>query len=335
MIPILPSSAVRFRFDTLHGCIRPDWESGLSVPNVLPAKTIHDITSSFNGAILVHCHVFYPSLLPELVRSWQHIPNRKVVITTSLAYFIPAIERVMSRLERSEYVIHAVPNRGRDIAPLLLACGASLLDDRDVILHCHTKRSVHVHNSFASGWRDSMLISTLSHDITFENVLPLFSQPSTALIFPWPHQFVAHNMNWGANYSTCSMLMNLIATPTPRYTYLYFPAGSFFWMRASLLRPLLELDLRFSDFNPEPLPNDGSLAHALERILGLLPYSYNMKSYAIWSGADVHGMHIGSPDKALVAMRTADDFSDDLKNLFTQGFFHAVNCQSPLLWPSH
>jgi len=325
MIPILPSSAVKSRFDALHGCIRPDWESGLDMPCIKSSLSTNSRIVRFQGSILIHCHVFYPSLLPDLVRSWQHIPNRQVVITTSLTHIIPALERIMSSLEQCQYEIRSVPNRGRDIAPMLFACRPYLLGETDLVLHCHTKRSVHVNHSFATGWRESMIQATFSPEVTSQCILPLFSQPSTALIFPWPHHFVAHNVNWGLNYRACAAVMNAIGYDLKRYTYLYFPAGSFFWMRASLLKPLLDLNMHYRDFAPEPLPNDGCLAHAMERILGLLPYHLQKRSYAVWSGAESHGMRVGSPFKALVAMPTLQELGHGLKDCFKRGLELAQN----------
>ena len=69
-----------------------------------------------------------------------------------------------------------------------------------------------------------------------------------------------------------------------------FPAGSFFWARVSSLKPMLELGLRWDDFTKEPMPEDGFLAHALERCLGLLPMLSNQKCYVHWAGRKCHDL---------------------------------------------
>jgi lipopolysaccharide biosynthesis protein len=54
-----------------------------------------------------------------------------------------------------------------------------------------------------------------------------------------------------------------------------------FWARPSALAPLLTLDLAWKDYPPEPLADDGTLLHALERFM---PYA------ARHSGLDVAGI---------------------------------------------
>ena len=49
-----------------------------------------------------------------------------------------------------------------------------------------------------------------------------------------------------------------------------FAAGSIFWMRASLLRPIAELRLTPSEFEPEPIPPNACMPHVIERLFGHL-----------------------------------------------------------------
>jgi len=48
-----------------------------------------------------------------------------------------------------------------------------------------------------------------------------------------------------------------------------FPVGTMFWARASALAPLMNLKLDWDDYPEEPLPYDGTLLHAIERLLPL------------------------------------------------------------------
>jgi lipopolysaccharide biosynthesis protein len=49
-----------------------------------------------------------------------------------------------------------------------------------------------------------------------------------------------------------------------------FPVGTMFWARPEALAPLLRLGLSWDEYPPEPLPIDGTMLHALERLLPLV-----------------------------------------------------------------
>ena len=48
-----------------------------------------------------------------------------------------------------------------------------------------------------------------------------------------------------------------------------FPIGTMLWARTSALAPFVNLSLQWHDYPEEPLPYDGTLLHAIERLLPL------------------------------------------------------------------
>ncbi len=50
-----------------------------------------------------------------------------------------------------------------------------------------------------------------------------------------------------------------------------FPVGTMFWMRSHALQSFVNLSLNWSDYPHEPLPIDGTMLHALERLFGTIP----------------------------------------------------------------
>jgi lipopolysaccharide biosynthesis protein len=53
----------------------------------------------------------------------------------------------------------------------------------------------------------------------------------------------------------------------PLPPFLDFPVGTMFWARSSALAPLLELGLTWDSYPKEPAPIDGTVLHAIERLL--------------------------------------------------------------------
>ena len=56
-----------------------------------------------------------------------------------------------------------------------------------------------------------------------------------------------------------------IKVPLP--PFFEFPIGTMFWARVDALRPLFELKISRDEYPEEPVPDDGTILHALERLL--------------------------------------------------------------------
>ena len=320
-------------FDQLAGTVRPRWEDGLSLPGTAhPFDHSLPLKSGFQSEhVLIHCHVFYVSMLPELVLLWQSIPLRHIVITTPYQSAIRPIKSILSRMETCSYDVIHVPNRGRDIAPFLFVCSQYISSRFDLVIHCHTKRSLHSPSFESQAWRRSLLLSTFPPPERVAEFLTLFRDQTLATIYPWPHRYVAHNVNWGRNFSQCQKLFSHMCLSLTRSTFLSFPAGSFFWIRLSCLAPLLALHLRFSDFKREPLPSDGTLAHALERLIGVLPFFQDYKSFAYWAGPTIQQLPSSSFSPAFVQLPTRSSMLPFQYNLFQCGLSIALSCHRPTL----
>jgi glycosyltransferase involved in cell wall biosynthesis len=76
-------------------------------------------------------------------------------------------------------------------------------------------------------------------------------------------------MGWGSNKDAAVQLMSRMGMESANFFDKppRFPAGSMFWFRPAALRPILDLDLTYDNFPAEPIRDDGTLAHALERCL--------------------------------------------------------------------
>ncbi|MFX8660761.1 rhamnan synthesis F family protein, partial [Acinetobacter baumannii] len=55
-----------------------------------------------------------------------------------------------------------------------------------------------------------------------------------------------------------------------RATFYDYPVGNMFWARTAALRPLLDGRITYDLFPPEQGQLDGTLAHAIERSVGLV-----------------------------------------------------------------
>jgi lipopolysaccharide biosynthesis protein len=85
-----------------------------------------------------------------------------------------------------------------------------------------------------------------------------------------------HLNDWDDNLSIAEELARRMGLESTLPRHFDFPIGTMFWSRPGALGPLLELGLRWDDYPEEPLPIDGTLLHALER---LVPFSAAQAGY--------------------------------------------------------
>ena len=327
--PILPHQLVNVCFDQLAGTIRPAWELGPQRGSALNCTKGDTTLKIFErSAIAIHCHVYYPELLYELAISWRVVKNRYIFITTNTQLKADIIRNLLARCGEESYLIKIVPNRGRDIAPLLSLLKHELSGYK-IVIHCHTKKTSQENVIFGSSWRNSLLKATFPEDSIAEQFERLLSGQNAGLIMPWPHYAIAHNVNWGANFKRVHCILNLLGYDIYRYTFLYFPAGSFFWARVDSLVELLRLNLRAEDFCNEPTPGDGSVAHAIERCFGLIPMLQNRNCYAYWTGDCADGFLEAPKQQQLVELPPLLEVYKHSKTWFEYGMQKAVELSLP------
>jgi lipopolysaccharide biosynthesis protein len=85
-----------------------------------------------------------------------------------------------------------------------------------------------------------------------------------------------HLSDWDDNQEIAARLAARMGITEPLPPFFDFPIGTMFWARTEALRPLRALGLDWSDYPSEPVPIDGTILHALER---LLPFAARQAGY--------------------------------------------------------
>lgn len=250
-----------------------------SYPIINKATTAENVLPD-NHRIAMHIHVYYPELLseiisrlslnqvcPDLLISITHENLRQLVSSMLIDYKGRVVE------------VLVVPNRGRDIGPLLTSFGQKILDCYDYVGHIHTKKTADLRD-FAVGklWFEFLLENLLggnSGAMADRILTQMKSDTSVGLVFPDEPNIVG----WGANKGYAEALSpRLSLEKLPEF--FIFPVGSMFWARTSALTPLINLRLDWEDYPKEPILYDGTILHAIER---LLPLSIPTSRYRIFS----------------------------------------------------
>lgn len=211
-------------------------------------------------------HAYHVEVLPEMAALLRRLPfPADLVITTDTEAKRTTIETAFAGWSLGSFEVRVTPNRGRNVAPQLIAC-RDVFERAELVLILHTK--VSDHTDALAGWRKFLLRDLIGAPSTARGVMETFVRlPKLGVLAPRNFPLIRRHMIWGDNYQACRRLAERLGFALFPDSPLDFPAGFMFWARSAALKPLLDLQLDWDDFEPEPLQADGSTAHALERLV--------------------------------------------------------------------
>ncbi len=209
-------------------------------------------------------HIYYEDLAEELREHLGNIPGSPdLFISTTDELKKQRICRCFASWP-GNVEVRVVENRGRDIAPKLIAF-RQIYDRYDYILHAHTKRSPH--DTALAGWRRYLLKTLLGSSEIVSSIFHAFTHdPRLGMVAPQHFASLSGAIDWGRNLPITEKLARRMQFSLDPDRTPDFPSGSMFWARSAALRPLLDLNLGFEEFDEEEGQFDGTLAHAIERL---------------------------------------------------------------------
>lgn len=239
---------------------RPAGPWTMPVDGPLPAPRRSGLKSALHG------HFFYPDLLPELLdRVKVNATRPDLFLTTDTAAKVEEL-RAMTAGYEAAVRIDMVPNLGRDVGPFLTALRDALTEGGyDVFFHVHGKKTKGRRREIGDPWRSFLWENLIggAHPMIDTVLARLEISHEVGLIHPED----SHLVNWARNGRIVAELREDLAMDEPMGTYVDFPVGNMFAIRPAALAPYLALDLTWEDYPPEPIPDDGTLLHGLERLL--------------------------------------------------------------------
>lgn len=246
------------------------------VPLITPGSAAAPLPPSEEVALHLHAH--YPRLLDEILGGLRcnHIRPALYITFSQPEHRDDLHQALQQHGLRGELIL--VPNRGRDIGPLLTELGRHLDCRYSFYGHMHTKKSVHVCRDYARLWRRfllSNLLGTAASRMADRILVSLQATPSLGLIFPDDPGC----LGWTENHTHAETLARRMDLP-PLPEAINFPTGTMFWARRGALSRLYDLRLTWDDYPEEPIGYDGTILHAMERLLPQIclasGYSYAM-----------------------------------------------------------
>jgi lipopolysaccharide biosynthesis protein len=219
--------------------------------------------------VALHAHFYYvPNARDLAVRLASNDTRCDLFLSTDTNAKATDLRSVFAR-HNGRVEIRIMPNRGRDIGPFLTGFAHEIASGRyDVFGHIHGKQSLNVDETMGNMWRAFLWENLIGgeHAMLDLVVAAFATQPDLGLMMAED----PHLVGWDKNRAIAEALATRMGTATPLDDFFDFPLGNMFWARPSALQPLLHLGLAWEDYPTEPVANDGTLLHALER---LVPYA--------------------------------------------------------------
>ncbi len=216
-------------------------------------------------------HVFYPELVPELVAQLHSIPVPFDLIVTNSSGRSLTIEGLSD--EAKSVRVFDIENHGRDIYPMVAAVNAGLLNPYELVLKVHTKKSVwrESHDELAGSgdeWKSDLFSALLGSKPNVGQILGAFADDPSLGVVTADGSVLGAEF-WGGDRQIADALLRRLELSVAGRT-LRFPAGSMYWVRGFVLQGLRALRLDRDDFEEESGQVDGTTAHAIERLVGIL-----------------------------------------------------------------
>jgi len=228
------------------------------------------------------CVVIHAWYLEELAELLAHVRQSalpvRLVITTAPEHRARVEALLQAASLQGE--VHAFANHGRDILPFLHVANLLLDQGEDVVLKLHTKRSTHMPQGVQ--WRQELLQQLLGEGRGEEAMRRFTQDRQLGMLAPAGHLLPVRDYLGGnaAALQRLSVRLGLQAEVLDAM----FSSGSMFWVRLSALRPLLDAHLPPGAFEDEQGQIDGTLAHAVERVLGAVCEDAGFRVETLGSG---------------------------------------------------
>lgn len=227
--------------------------------------------------VLLIAHLYYEDIWEYAFNYFRNVPRHVDILITTESYDKKEFfeENISKKLKNNVNIITIEP-RGRDMAALLIGA-RDIVKDYDYFCFMHDKKSQgKEYITVGATFRDVLWENNLASPHYINGIIKEFDDnPSLGLIVP-PRiyhgtYFKDYIINfWGRNFDETTNLLDQMGIFSK--IDMNFPPlsiGNCFWAKYDAIKPLFELYWDYDDFPEEPMPDNGTVSHGLERV-----YSY-------------------------------------------------------------
>jgi hypothetical protein len=249
-----------------------NWHTPLIVQQKLPDALP-------NLKVALHGHFYYPDLLEQFFQAlaanrtkpdlFLNVPEQR--------HIVPALQ--LAKKFQLQVIVRVFPNKGRDLGSFFTGFRRELFSNNyDVVGHVHSKKTQHILSDMGDNWRnflwEHLLGSDASGPMLDQTIAAFANNPKLGLVFPAD----PHLLDWATNLPVAEGLASRLNLKGPFPELFDFPIGTMFWCRPDAFARLTNLNFTWDDYPLEPIAEDGTMLHALER---LLPFVVKADGYTL------------------------------------------------------
>lgn len=231
--------------------------------------------SDNRSEIVIVIYLYYEDSLEYYCKYMTNIPSFcDIIVVSPKSMVLDCVKKFCNqhKVKVKRYILKN--NRGRDVSALLVSA-------RDYIIKAEYVCFVHDKSANydwlkedVDFWIQNIWGNTLGSCSYIYSIIELFNNDKSlgALFPPAP---VGKNIDawidspWYLNYVNVKKLASMLNLKVPiskKDTFLSL--SNVFWARVDAISPVFDRKWSYDDFENEPLPLDGTLGHAIERIWG-------------------------------------------------------------------
>ena len=230
----------------------------------MPPRTV----SEESAAVIIY--LYYVDTVKNYISYIETVPKEYDIYIVSSNEIV--LKKAQGFLVEREAVCILKENRGRDISAVLIAAAPVLKKyDRVCFIHDKSANAEYLEKDTAF-WIYNLWSNTLGSEMYIRKINQLFDENKMLglLVPPEPYgEFLSHwyGDTWFENYDATRQLaeclnLDVQVTQEEQLTAL----STVFWARTAALKKIVDYPWKYEDFPEEPLPIDGTLNHAIERI---------------------------------------------------------------------
>ncbi len=242
---------------------------------ILSDKYINNLNNTIlqkEMAVVIHLH--YEDTVKDYFKYIVNIPESvDIYITVSDKTTKMRIAECIDHYGIKNCLIVDKNNRGRDISALLVACRDKILEYQYVCFAHDKKEKSDDRRKDIQYWTEGLWENTIGSTEYIYNVKELFTKNKRLGVLVPPNPITDHfsyavTNTWYKNFNLTKKIAEElklicdISEDKPSITL-----GTVFWCRVDALRKLFLKQWIYEDFPAEPLAPDGTISHAIERIL--------------------------------------------------------------------